>query len=201
MARAPTSNDAGRKHLLTVGRLTAQKDHRTLINAFNLVAAEFPEWDLRIVGEGELESALKEQIIDLGLEARVMLPGAIAEIEREYAGAQIFVMPSLYESFGLVTAEALAHGLPAIGFRDCAGTNELIVDGSNGLLVSGENRAQALASGMRRFMGSEDLRRRMGDAGPASVAQFSVASVAGDWESLLMKIGLKSNPAIAEDPA
>ena len=178
-----------RKRLLTVGRLAAQKDHRTLIEAFARIAREFPDWDLRIVGEGELRSELESQIAGLGLNGRIQLAGSIADIEPEYSAADLFVMPSRYESFGLATAEALAHGLPAVGFADCAGTNELISHNENGLLVSSDRRPDRLAAGLKLLMANEGLRLRLGAAGPSSVQQYSVASVADAWERLLDSSG------------
>lgn len=178
----------GRKVLLTVGRLFAQKDHRTLVAAFARLAADHPDWTLRIVGEGELRPDLEAQVRELGLKDRVELPGVIAEVDVEYRRAQLFVMPSRYESFGLATAEALAHGLPAIGFADCPGTNELIRHEVNGLLVEGEDRVSAIAGALDRLMGSPDERVRMAAAAPRSVEQFSLEPIVDQWEALLRQV-------------
>ena len=173
------------KIVLTVGRLEEQKDHRTLVAAFARIAGRFPEWRMRIVGEGILRPALEAQIDGLRLEGRITLPGATADIAGEYARAQIFVMSSTYESFGLATAEAMAHGVPAIGFADCPGTNELIVDGENGLLVAGDDRPAVLAAGLARLMGSAEERIRMGAAAPARIEPFAPERVVDRWEALL----------------
>jgi glycosyltransferase involved in cell wall biosynthesis len=174
------------KVVLTVGRLEEQKDQRTLIAAFGQIAARFPNWRLRILGEGVLRPELEAQVAALGLGDRIALPGATADIGAEYAGAQLFAMPSTYESFGLATAEAMAHGVPAVGFADCPGTNELIVDGENGLLVSGGDRAAALADGMARLMASDQERVRMGAAAPAAIAAFAPERIVERWEKLLL---------------
>ena len=81
-----------------------------------------------------------------------MLPGATADVGSEYAAAQIFVLISLYESYRFALVEALAHGLPAVGFADCLGVNRLIRPGWNGVLVSGSNRVQNLAQVLDRLM-------------------------------------------------
>jgi glycosyltransferase involved in cell wall biosynthesis len=180
------SRGTGPKTILSVGRLEKQKDQATLIEAFARLASDFPNWNLRIIGEGSLRQDLEAQIA--GLHGRAELPGAVADIEREFAAADLFAMPSLYESFGIATAEALAAGLPAVGFADCPGTNELIDDGTNGLLVRGADRADAIADGLARLMRDEDLRARLGAAGPASVEKYSLASVADRWEQLLSDV-------------
>jgi glycosyltransferase involved in cell wall biosynthesis len=176
------------KTLLSVGRLFAQKDHRTLIAAFARLAPQHPQWRLRIVGEGALRPELERQIEDFGLGSRVDLPGVIQDISAEYRGAQLFVLPSRYESFGLATAEALAHGLPAVGFADCPGTNEIIEHEVNGLLAQGPDRVTALADALDMLMDSPALRRAYGAAGPKSVERFSLSAIASRWESLLRQV-------------
>jgi glycosyltransferase involved in cell wall biosynthesis len=184
------------KTLLAVGRLEDQKDHRTLIAAFAALAADFPDWRLRIVGEGSLRPDLEAQVTGLGLGGRVSLPGAIASIEDEYEAAQLFAMPSTYESFGLTTAEALGHGLPVIGFADCPGTNELIRDRVNGRLVEGPDRAAALAEALAELMGSRALRSRYAAAGPESVLAFAPERIADRWQELLSAIVDGASPSI-----
>jgi glycosyltransferase involved in cell wall biosynthesis len=180
------------KTLLAVGRLEAQKDHKTLIDAFARIADRFSDWQLRIVGEGSLRSHLEERIARLGLIERVELAGATAQVDDEYVRAQLFAMPSSYESFGLTTAEALSHGLPVIGFADCPGTNELVKDGVNGLLVDGGDRAHSLAEGLARLMASAEERIRLGAAGPASIDAFAPERIVDLWEKLLGRIARAS---------
>ena len=181
-------SDGPHKTLLTVGRLTRQKDHHTLISAFGSLASAFPDWSLKIVGEGPLFGELSTQIDELGLGARVTLMGATDAVTREYSAAQLFVMPSRYESFGLATAEALAHGLPVVGFADCPGTNELVQHEANGLLVQGSDRVVSLAEGLARLMRSPRERKRMARAAAASVERFSLEDVADQWEALLTRV-------------
>jgi glycosyltransferase involved in cell wall biosynthesis len=175
------------KTVLAVGRLEAQKDHRTLVSAFARLASAFPDWNLRIVGEGSLRAELEAQVSALGLESRIAMPGATPRIDDEYVGAQLFAMPSSYESFGLTTAEALSHGLPVVGFADCPGTNELVKDGVNGVLVSGADREAALAEGLASMMSSCERRLRLGASGPASIEAFAPDKIVDVWEALLSR--------------
>jgi glycosyltransferase involved in cell wall biosynthesis len=184
-ARSSDVEGGAAKTLLAVGRLEDEKDHATLVSAFAHVADRFSDWRLRIVGEGSLRETLQRQVEQSGLAERIELAGSTPGITKEYASADVFVMPSKYESFGLACAEALAAGLPAIGFADCAGTNELIKPGRNGLLVEGVDRVAALANGLSELMASAALRRRLGAAGPASVAAFRLRAIASSWEELL----------------
>lgn len=182
---------AGPLTILAVGRLDKAKDHATLIDAFAKVAPRFPEWGLRIAGEGDLRAALDRQIERLGLAGRVQLLGKVTNVDELFASASIFAMASRYESFGLATAEALAHGVPAIGFADCPGTNELIIDGRNGILVeSSRDRASAMAAGLAQMIENTQLREQLARSAPLSVSAFTLEAVLEHWQALLGEIAL-----------
>jgi glycosyltransferase involved in cell wall biosynthesis len=178
----------GRRRLLTVGRLTQQKDHATLVDAFALLARRHEGWDLRIIGIGELHGELKAHIERLGLTERIDLAGFRRDIAAEHLQADLFVMPSRYESFGLAVAEAMQVGVPVVGFSDCPGVNELIRDGINGILVTGQDRVRALADGLDRLMSDDRLRARLGAAAPDTVSSFGLETVIDGWETLLLDI-------------
>jgi glycosyltransferase involved in cell wall biosynthesis len=184
----PAGPADGRKVILSVGRLVQQKDHGCLIDAFAEVAPEFPDWDLRIIGEGALRSSLERQIAGHGLRNRVALPGSTDGIAEEYARAQIYVQSALYESFGLVVAEAQKHGLPVIGFAGCLGVSERVEDGRNGILVAGADRVQALAQGLRGLMAEPALRTTLGARGPAAVQPYAIDTVGAQWETFLSDV-------------
>ncbi len=175
----------GVKTILTVGRLDPQKDQETLIAAFARLASRYPQWRLRIIGQGLLREILQAQIDDSKLESVARIEEEAADIEGAYRAAHIFAMPSLYESFGLATAEAMAHGLPVIGFADCPGTNELVRAEREGLLVAGSDRVQALAEGLARLMDDPARRVTLGQAGQERVKDFSPEVVVSRWEELL----------------
>jgi len=176
--------------LLSVGRLWPEKNHIDLIRAFARIATTFPEWTLKIVGEGDLRSLLLSEVHLLDLGHRVEIAGATRYVASEYARASIVALPSLYESFGLVAAEALASGRPVISFDNCLGIAEMIKSGENGLLVKGgtgsEERVENLAQGLAVLMSDPELRHRLGQAGPASVQCYALESVLDTWEAFLL---------------
>lgn len=176
--------------LLCVGRLDAQKDHETLLKAFAMICNDFSKWRLRIVGEGPLRADLEELLDMFSLRGKVDMPGIISDIGAEYASADIFVLPSRYESFGLVTAEAMSYGLPVIGFTDCPGTNELICAGKTGLLVEpGRDRVGALASALSGLIKDVAARKRLSVAGRVAMKEhFSVQHICDQWEHLLRSL-------------
>ena len=176
-----------RKTLLNIGRLERQKDHLTLIKAFSIIADSFPEWDLKIIGNGSLRNKLQNQINNLNLNKRVFLREFTKHIDYEYTQADIFVISSLYESFGLVTAEAMSSGLPCVGFADCPGTNELIIHEKTGLLVDSiGGRSASLASALTRITSDEKFRIILGKNGAKVIkTKFSDKEVEDSWEHLL----------------
>jgi glycosyltransferase involved in cell wall biosynthesis len=177
------------KTLLSVGRLDPEKNHAILINAFALISTRVPEWQLRIVGEGELYGDLTYQIDSLRLKERIHLVGEVKDIAVEYASAQLFVMPSRYESLGLTTIEAQAHGLPVVGFSDCPGTNRVIQDGINGLLVpAGVDRVLALASILEKLMLDNTARLNLVTPIQELSKKYQLKYVADQWEALINQI-------------
>jgi glycosyltransferase involved in cell wall biosynthesis len=112
---APTDN--GRRRLLFVGRLHPVKGIDRLLQAWHRIEARFPTWELQLVGDGEPAHVkqLKQMADNLGVR-RVSFPGPAFGVDkrRQYQQAELFVLPTHSENFGLVVAEALAHGVPAI---------------------------------------------------------------------------------------
>ncbi len=189
----PIGKNDKKKVILNVGRLDPQKDQKTLISAFAKLAERYPDWNLRIIGEGRLRDSLEKQIISLGVESQVVLPGVTSDISSEYRRAHIFVLSSLYESFGLATAEAMSHGLPVIGFSDCLGTNELIVHEENGLSISGNlnGRVESLCQALEKLIQSPEQRRQLGENGLQVVQNFSSEQIMGEWSACIAE-SLKS---------
>src|SRR5215813_11828980 len=180
-----TGSQKSQKVLLSVGRLTAQKNYAILIKAFSLIADRLPDWNLRIIGEGELRDELRAQIVRVGLEERVSLPGTTKDIYAEYAAAQLFVLPSLYEGTSLALSEALTIGLPAVGFADCPGIKRSILPGRNGALVSGPDRVQALAQTLEPLMTDDHLRAHLVSPEAVLSGQCSLEQVLDRWEDVL----------------
>ena len=121
-------------HILTVGRLTIQKDHETLIRAFKLLQKKINA-KLVILGEGPLRHELECLVKKFKLDDSVSLPGFVIDPYPWFHTADIFVLSSLWEGFGNVIVEALECGLPVIS-TDCpSGPSEILQEGLFGRLV------------------------------------------------------------------
>lgn len=129
-------------NIVTVGRLTTQKNQKMLIESFAEIAHAFSDWQLIIYGDGPLRSELKELSINLGISKRVKFPGFTSDIIGALQDANVFVLTSNHEGMPNALAEAMAMGLVCIS-TDCGGggAKELIDNGVNGLLVpKGNNK-------------------------------------------------------------
>ena len=149
-----------RKLLLAVGRLSMQKAFDRLLQAFAELAPVNPDWDLVILGEGELRSDLERQVQALGLTDRVCLPGRARNVNDWYARAALYVMSSRFEGFPNVLGEAMAHGCAAVSFDCDTGPRDLIRHEVDGLLAPAGD-VDCLAAALQRLMGDDGLRHRM----------------------------------------
>ncbi len=152
----------GRLHLLSVGTLNAGKGHTLLLRALAAVASD--RWRLTCAGSLTRDTAAAAAVIDtateLGLSARVRFAGDLDEEELEtcYDAADLFVLATLRETYGMAVAEALARGLPVVSTR--TGAIPAMVGTDAGIIVEPGDEA-ALAAALRRVMTDPSLRARL----------------------------------------
>ncbi|HOP11168.1 MAG TPA: glycosyltransferase family 4 protein [Oscillospiraceae bacterium] len=170
--------------IVTAGRLMAQKNHKMLIDAFSRVHQDFPACRLYIYGEGDLRCKLEKQIRELGLEGYVFLPGNMADIHERISDAKLFVLSSDYEGQSNALLEAMAMGLPVIS-TDCAGSDEVIRDGENGLLVP-VGDTDAMAVSIEKLLGNDELCAIMGAQAKKDVKKFDAGYILRRWCDLLI---------------
>lgn len=161
----------GRPFLLNIGRLVEQKGQLTLVDAAAKLRDAGRDFELGIVGDGELRAALTARIEALGLGERVRLLGwrSGAEIRELLLRSRALVLPSFAEGLPVVLMEALALRRPAVTTW-IAGTPELVRDGESGWLVPAGD-VDALAAAMARALDADAATlARMGEAGHRAVA-------------------------------
>ena len=149
------------------GRLDPQKGLDTLLRAIELLTRQ---GDIRFViaGDGP-QRAMVEAFCAGESGGAVRMLGFVGDVRGLYSAADLLVMPSRWEGFGLSVAEAMAAGLPVVASR-VAGLDEVVADGRTGILLP-PNDADALARTIRQLAGDADLRRAMGLAGACRVRQ------------------------------
>lgn len=183
--RWPTPRPQRENTVLAVGRLADVKNYTQLVKSWSTIAEEFPDWKVKIFGIGPQLQELKQEIDGLGLRGKVEMPGHLTDLSSEYARASIFCHPALFEGFGLSVAEALFLETPVVAYADCAGVNEFVRDGYNGLAVERTGTRDNLAQALRRLIIDENLRRRLGENGPESVKEFTFDRYKSNWINLI----------------
>jgi glycosyltransferase involved in cell wall biosynthesis len=176
-----------RKSILFIGRLAYQKNVGALINAFLALAEDYPDWDLIIGGGGPEKTALCRTLEESVFSDRVFFVGPVDNPQILYSMADIFCIPSFYEGFPNTLAEALAAGLPSVGFKDGCGVTDLIQDGINGLLSQGAMTGDKLQFSLEKLMYDSQLRGKMKDNSKESVLKFNPSIVYNSWEIFLVK--------------
>ncbi|HEV2493925.1 MAG TPA: glycosyltransferase family 4 protein [Terriglobia bacterium] len=170
----PTAQSTVPGLMLTVARLRRLERGKgidTVIRALPKVLEAAAHASLVVVGDGDHRALLEDLAAQLGVQQKVRFAGHVEERELKefYRQAELFVMPSRQEGFGLVFLEAMAFGKPVVG-GDFGGIPEIVLEGVTGYVVEYGN-VDALAGRLICLLTNEDLRRRMGAAGKQRVIE------------------------------
>lgn len=159
-----------------VGRLIGAKDAATLLDAWAEVERSEPRAWLWIVGDGPEAKSLGERAGRLTL-ARVRFAGARrpSELPEVWAAADLFVLPSSHEPWGVVVNEAMAAGLPIVLSDKVGAAPDLLADGENGRLFPAGDAA-ALAAALATITGDGELRARMAASSRRRIREWTYAS-------------------------
>ena len=175
----PDQRKGAAKRLLSVGNLLEVKGHRYLLDALKMLLDSGNTFALDIVGDGPLRGPLEQQARDLGIAANVTFWGLLEreDVAVRMREADVFVLPSLWETQGCVLLEAMASGLPSVATR-VGGTPEVVSE-TAGVLV--ETRSpSALVDGIRAVTRSRD--EYDGHAMHATaVDRYGYAAIAEAW--------------------
>lgn len=148
--------------VLFMGRLVRAKNPETLIRAWMLVERRGVNAQLVLVGDGPLRRALEHYVVSNGLR-RVIFAGFVEPTRTTefYAAADVFVLPSTYETWGAVVTEAMAAGLPVITTRWVGSAVDLVRDGENGYVLETVT-PDTVAHAILTLIEQPSLRARMG---------------------------------------
>ncbi len=180
-------------HIVSVGRLTPQKNHAILIRAFAYIIEDYPNVQLTIIGDGEERSNLEQyiQIVRQILAPHIdpaksiHLPGAIKNITPELLKADLFVFPSLYEGFPNALCEAMSIGLPVIA-SNVTGNRDLVVHNKNGLLFEAKD-AHDLARQIIQMM-DVTVRRRLASESIKVTLDYQADKIYARWINLIENV-------------
>lgn len=178
------------KVILAVGRLDNQKNFPGLIDIWALIAKDYPDWKLRIVGEGYTDTRILQKVKEYSLEGQFELCPFTNNVQEHYLSSSIFTMTSDFEGFGLVLVEAESMGLPLVSYACPCGPRDIIRDGQDGFLVE-RGDMKTFAARLRQLIEDEELRRRMWQAAKVNSQRFSLDNVMKQWEALFAELTAK----------
>ena len=168
-----------------LGRFSAEKGPRFLLEAWRLLASDHPQWRLDMVGSGPLEQELRGGVG--AAHPRVTFRPSTTDPMGVLMGTGILALPSLTEGFPLALAEAMACGVACVASDCSSGVRALVDDGRTGLIAR-RGDASHLAEQLGSLMASANLRRRLGTAARQSVEGLRLPAVVDRWEALFVDV-------------
>ena len=190
--------DYDAKKIVCLARVEPDKQQYELTEAFCKIAHKFPDWSVDFYGDityPEYKDKCVALVQSCGAENQVFFHGITTDVPQVLRQASVCAFPSRFEGFGMGLAEALAAGLPAVGFKSASGVNELIKDGENGFLVQD---VKDYSQKLERLMSDAELRRKMGKKAKENMEVFSPDAIWKKWDALVKKTiedySLKNTP-------
>lgn len=170
--RAKQRMGDGGPHLLFVGHLEPAKGMTYLLSAVATLAREWPGLRLHVVGDGPIREALEAQAARDGISPHVIFHGPLphAEVLAAMRAADLFVLPSLLEPFGIVLVEALNEGCPVVATTGCGSADAVTADRAGLVVPPGD--PQALAEAIGRVLQDPALRAAMSHAARVAGERF-----------------------------
>ena len=171
------------KQAICVGRLNEQKGLDYLIDAWELVARQHPDWTLNIYGAGELKEELQQRIDSKHLQRKVIINAPTADIIEKYLESSIYLMTSRFEGFPMVLLEAMECGLPCVAFDCPNGPAEIISHEINGYITPYKD-TKIFATYVCKLIENEKLRCTMGHQAKKDIKRYKRENIMQQWESL-----------------
>lgn len=175
--------DLSCKTVLAMGRMCAEKDFFSLVDIWEMVCDKFPDWKLRIVGDGYLKGKLYGYVVDKGLQTSISVESGVSDVIPVYKEASIYALTSIFEGFGMVLVEAHALGIPVVSYDCPFGPNEIVRDKKNGFLIPPGNKS-IFAEKLAILMRDESLRREMGARAKKDSSRYHLEHIMGLWIKL-----------------
>jgi len=184
-------------HLVLPGRIVHEKGHTDLLHALVFLRDRGHAFRVTLAGDGPLRGSVEKEIHDLALAGRVSITGFLEheQMLKVIAEADIVVIPSRFEGFGLTALEAMALSRPVVASA-VGGLTEILKDGENGILVPAKD-SQALAGALESLMTDAPLRVRLGAAGRKRVEdRFGLPTIAAQLRNIYEKVA-RLEPSIS----
>lgn len=176
--------------ILAVGNLSRwrHKGFDKLLVIFSKIEKKYSNWQLFIAGAGD-PTWLKKEIKNLNLENRVILLGAVKDIQSLMLRSSIFAMTSRWEGLPMVLIEAMSQGMACIAFDCFTGPGDIIKNGSDGILIEDQN-IDLFVNKLSALIEKKELRLKLGLNAVETSRKYFPEKILQKWFSLFEKIGL-----------
>ncbi len=182
-----TSFEPKKKIILYVGRLVnGEKEPLRILKIWNYLHLEYPDWQLKIVGEGEEKGKMQKYVKSHGLN-NVFFEGRQSCVDKYYRDASFICLTSNYEGFPMVITEGMQYGCVPFTFKSYGAAFDVVDDNYNGCLISAFDLRE-YASRLSELMKNENKRIEMSKAAIAKVEMFSVKKIVDRWENLFYSL-------------
>lgn len=181
--------DERKKVVVSLGRMnTDQKGFDRLIEAYSLIAAKHPDWNLNIYGSGCLQKEYQKLINDMNMQDYIEIFDFTKNPSKVYQTASIYAMCSREEGFPMVLLEAGCQGLPIISYDIQFGPRTLINDSVTGYVIPDGDK-EKFAKALEKLMNDENLRERMSESIRKDIpARFSEKVIMNKWIKIINSI-------------
>ena len=186
----PNANCSGmrEKFVIAIGRLEKLKGFDQLLDIWNRIFEEFPEWKLLIIGEGDEHNNLLSLINEKKI-LNAELLGKRNDVDSIYSKASIYVSTSKREGLPMTMIEAQSFGLPIVSFDYETGPKEIITDGEDGYIIGqGIDRNKQAADKLSKIMSDNNLWKYMSQNAKKNSDRFDINNIGDEWEILINKI-------------
>lgn len=171
------------KIVLAVGRLVPEKGFDFLISAWKAIHVSFPDWRLRIVGDGPDLASLEKLSQNLRIDNSIELLPATSDVAQHYRDASIYCLSSRFEGFGMVLVEALSFGVPIVSF-DCEVGPAVILKGTGSRLVPPED-VYALSKALLELIGDPGERQKISILSKQRAVFYQPETIIAQWLKIL----------------
>ncbi len=185
--RAEWGLEPGDLVIVNVARLSREKNHALLLEAFSRLLPQIPQAKLLLVGDGQERAFLRQTAANLGLDGRVIFAGMREGVPDILSLAHVFALTSHLEGLSISILEAMSAGLPVVA-TDVGGNRELVAPGRTGLLVPPRD-VEKLQAALSQVLGDAGLRQRLGQAARQRARdEFSVQGMVRRYEELYQRL-------------
>lgn len=179
-------SDLSKKVVLSIGRITEAKRQWIMIDLWHKIINEnnIRDWELHLVGNGNLKDQLNNKIITLGLQAYVKILPPVQDVDIYYKNSSIFMLTSHSEGFGMVLLEAISFGLPCISYDCPSGPRDIVENEVNGYLIPMDNFAFLKNAILNLITNSEEL-HKLADGAYNTSLQWNDEVILNKWKKIL----------------